>query len=230
MAGPRVRGNLIVTRVASALRVQQGFQQLEARTAVRSLTVGSPYENLIVDPAGSTPAQVLRLPQVSNNEDQAGIGTEFRITNNATSNVTIQTAAGGTIPSGTLTSTRTAIAICIALGTTPGTLDNGTWKIIILDAAASSGRQDPDVFSFNATTDWGTAVGTEYTFSVAAGSGTGQHSKSPNPHAVVYDGNNEVVFIETVVIPPNSGATSNTVEIKVNEVPDGRFPGRIEIY
>ena len=232
MAGPRVRGNLRVDRVTDTLRLQQREQIITASTTAVALTAGSPYETIVV----GTPAQTINLPQVSSGIDEAGIGTEFRITNNATGAVTIQLNDGSSVGTGaTLNSTRTAIVFCTALGTVPGTLANGTWKVVILDAASTASRTDPDVFTFDATTSWGTAAAGEYTFMIDPGTGTGQHSKSPNPQVSVFsdaDDPNQQALIETIIVPATavSPLVANRIQIKVNEVPDGRFAGRIEVF
>ena len=243
MAGPTVRGDLTVTRIANVLRLQQGTRNIVAGAVEPDpLTVASEYENIVVDPGMGTPGQTIRMPEVGSGPAQAGIGTEFRITNNATSDVSIALASGSTTNlSGTKTvgSSKTSIIFCTSL-TSESMTSNGTWKIVELDPDSVSGRTAPSVISFTANLKSGGGAndrweldGTndEYFINIPFSTeGTaGTHNKAPNPHAVIFDSTNTVVLIETIV-NPNTGTDANRVRIQVNENPNGRFAGRIEVY
>jgi hypothetical protein len=76
---------------------------------------------------------------------------------------------------------------------------------------------------FNNTTDWGTASGGYYTLSVLEAI----HEKGTNPTVHVYESSGG--GYENVVVHILIDASGN-VELKVSEVPNNRFIGKVVIF
>lgn len=98
-------------------------------------------------------------------------------------------------------------------------------QIIARFLSIASVSSAPYTQTFNATTDWGSAVGGYYTISITSGT----HGKGTNIVGVeIYedDGTN-YVFLNSDVLRWNK--TTGTVSILVTDTPDGRFAGRIVI-
>ena len=77
--------------------------------------------------------------------------------------------------------------------------------------------------TFNNTTDWGSPSGGYYTLSILEAI----HEKGPNPTVIVYEANggsyeNVMLYI--------SIDTSGNVSLKVAQIPDCRFTGKVLIY
>lgn len=83
--------------------------------------------------------------------------------------------------------------------------------------------QSPNyVQSFNATTDWGSAVSGYYTITIPAVS----HTKGSNPIIQIFELNgSDYDVVDTTVFIDNI----NSVSIKALESPDSRFAGKIVI-
>lgn len=78
--------------------------------------------------------------------------------------------------------------------------------------------------TFNATTDWGSAVGGYYTITVTAAT----HGRGTTP-AIRVEELSGADYFRTIADQEIVRSTGN-VEIKVSDSPDGRFAGRILIY
>ena len=228
MAGPIVRGDLDVTRNVSARRLQQGAGEVATSSTEYLLSVTREYQTVFT---GSN-TQTVRLPQVSSDTRSAGVGTEYRLTNESTGVVTLQhaTADSPSLTNNTISAGRSVIVFCIALGSTPATLANGKWVVIHLDPTVAAGRSDPypqnigfDLSAMPVVNDWGTLNMTtdEYTITIAATT----HGKNPNPNITVYNSVGEEVLIEKII-----NISSGDIQIRVNGTPDGRFAGRLRVY
>lgn len=78
------------------------------------------------------------------------------------------------------------------------------------------------VSSFNATTDWGSPSGGNYSITISHAT----HTRGTNPNIQVFENNAGVFSAVTVGISVNG---AGDVTISVNEVPDLRFQGAILI-
>ena len=147
MAGPQVRGDIIVTRNAQVKKVRQGVLEFTPTASINSYSIvsGDPY-SIIVNEGTESISTTLFLPVVSGASSSSststdttvvvnrpigpvsGVGTEFRISNSTSLNLSIVDSAGGLIE--TIPRNNTSIIYCDTATDTVG-----TWKSYIVDAA-----------------------------------------------------------------------------------------------
>ena len=147
MAGPQVRGDIVVTRNAQVKKVRQGVLEFTPTASINSYSIvsGDPY-SIIVSEGTESISTTLFLPVVSGASSSSststdttvvvnrpigpvsGVGTEFRISNSTALNLSIVDSAGGLIE--TIPRNNTSIIYCDTATDTVG-----TWKSYIVDAA-----------------------------------------------------------------------------------------------
>ena len=201
-----IKGDLDVCRtINAARRVNQGLNN-ETITAAEQLEVHSAWwQNL-----SAAAAQDVVLPDATGLVNgwsvvvcADGAGTLTVKTFDAVTPATLQAITSGD---------------CYEFTLLDNSTDEGVWSINYR-SASSMVASDRYVDTFNATTDWGSAVGGIYTYTITAAA----HGRGLSPQVDLFEeSGSDFVKVEADLKVLANG----NVEITVPETPDCRFAGK----
>ena len=212
MAGSIVKGDLDVSRAVKTIRTNETLLSIVGTSNVVLTATNGKFVN-----SAATAAIDITLPAANVTPIQQGFA--YFISNNGTGTITIKTNGGAVLD--TIDSGLSALIYNLSIANAAG-----MWEFIHLDRDLSGITKTS--IPFNGTTNWGTAASGEYSMTITAANSNGGSNPEFSIYETVTNGFDKIDGIDAFV--SSAAGTVGNIIIKVNEVPDERFAGRIVVY